>query len=142
MAARNCMNRDWFFRPSLGAEHLIVAAAFAAAALIMLFPGAFSALADYPDGLIVPFRDWIAAIMAWLKTNFTWATRAVAAVIEIPLRFMLNLLARGFKFGGGDAAWALPRLSWLGITLVMAWLGYLYGGRRLALSASFSSDGS
>jgi glycine betaine/proline transport system permease protein len=25
-----------------------------------------------------------------------------------------------------------PRLSWLGITLVMAWLGYLYGGIRLA----------
>ncbi len=111
---------------------LVIAAAVAAALLIVLFPAGVPALTDYPDSLIVPFRDWIAAVMAWLKTNLTWATRAVAALIDVPLRFAMNLLAKGFKFGSGDTAWTLPRLSWLGVTFVMAWLGYLYGGLRLA----------
>ncbi|MGH6907420.1 MAG: ABC transporter permease, partial [Aestuariivirga sp.] len=123
------------FRVGLG--QIAVAGAFAIALLIMLFPAVFSALAQYPDGLIVPFKEWIAAIMAWIKTNFTWATRAVAAAIDVPLRFTMNLLAKGFKFGSGEAAWTLPRLSWLGVSLVMAWLGYLYGGRRLAALCGF-----
>ena len=116
----------------MAAGQIIVAAACAAALLIVVFPNAFAPLAEYPDGLIVPFREWIAAIMAWIKTNFTWATRGIAAAIDVPLRFTMNLLAKGFKFGSGDTAWTLPRLSWLGVTLVMAWLGYLYGGVRLA----------
>ncbi len=70
--------------------------------------------------------------MAWLKTNFTWLTRWLAALIEAPLRFAFNLLAKGFKFGTGEAAWTLPRLSWLGVIFVMAWLGYIFGGLRLA----------
>ncbi len=117
---------------TVGMGQVIVAGAFAAALLIIMFPTAFASLAQYPDGLIVPFKEWIAAIMAWIKTNFTWATRSITAAIDVPLRFTMNLLAKGFKFGSGDAAWTLPRLSWLGITLVMAWLGYLYGGVRLA----------
>ncbi len=117
----------------IGVGQIIVAGAFAAALLIMAFPASFSALAEYPDGLIVPFKDWIAAIMAWIRANFTWATRSMTAAIDVPLRFTMNLLAKGFKFGSGDAAWTLPRLSWLGVTLVMAWLGYLYGGARLAI---------
>ena len=97
-----------------------------------LFPDALSALAKYPDSLVIPFKDWVGAFMAWLKTNFTWATRSLAAVIDVPLRFAFNLLAKGFKFGNGEAAWTLPRLSWLGVIFVMAWLGYIFGGLRLA----------
>ena len=111
---------------------LVLIGAVALAALMLVLPTSFSGLAHYPDSLIIPFKDWVGAFMTWLKTNFTWATRAVAAVIDMPLRFAMKVLAKGFKVGFGDTAWLFPRLSWLGITLTMAWLGYLYGGLRLA----------
>jgi glycine betaine/proline transport system permease protein len=98
---------------------------------------ALSTLAKYPDGLVIPFKDWVGAFMAWLKTYFTWATRSLAAAVDVPLRFAFNLLAKGFKFGNGEAAWVLPRLSWLGVTFVMAWLGYIFGGLRLAALCGF-----
>jgi glycine betaine/proline transport system permease protein len=111
----------------------IVPCAIAAAILIFLMRDSIPALAVYPDWAVVPFKDWLAAVMSWIKANFTWATRSLAAIVDVPLRLAFNLLAKGFKFGAGDAAWTLPRLSWLGVTLVMAWLGYIYGGARLAL---------
>jgi glycine betaine/proline transport system permease protein len=112
---------------------LVVAGMIFATVVILLFPDALSALAEYPDGLIIPFKDWVGAFMAWLKTNFTWATRSLAAAVDVPLRFAFNLLAKGFKFGNGETAWTLPRISWLGVIVVMAWLGYVFGGLRLAL---------
>lgn len=115
----------------------VVAGMIVATAVILLFPDALSTLAKYPDGLIIPFKDWVGAFMAWLKTNFTWATRSLAAAVDVPLRFAFNLLAKGFKFGNGEAAWTLPRLSWLGVIVVMAWLGYVFGGIRLAALCGF-----
>jgi glycine betaine/proline transport system permease protein len=91
------------------------------------------ALTDYPAKLVIPFKDLVTEVMTWLKVNLTWATRSVSAVIQIPLNFAFGLLSKGFKFGHGETALLLPRLSWLGITLSMGWLGYLYGGLRLAL---------
>jgi glycine betaine/proline transport system permease protein len=111
----------------------IVVGALVVTTFLLPVPEALSPLAKYPDALVIPFSDWVSAIMAWLKTNFTWLTRWIAGLIEVPLRFAFNLLAKGFKFGAGDAAWTLPRLSWLGVVLVMAWLGYIFGGMRLAL---------
>ncbi len=112
---------------------LVVAGMIAITAVILLFPDALSALAKYPDGLVVPFKDWVGAFMAWLKANFTWLTRSLAAAIDVPLRFAFSLLAKGFKFGNGETAWTLPRLSWLGVTAVMVWLGFNFGGLRLAV---------
>ena len=114
------------------AGQLVIAGAIIASAIILLFPDTLSPLAKYPDGLIIPFKDWVGNLMAWLKTNFTWLTRSLAAAIDVPLRFAFSLLAKGFKFGNGEAAWTLPRLSWLGVTFVMAWLGFIFGGLRLA----------
>ena len=114
------------------AGQLVIAGAIIASAIILLFPDTLSPLAKYPDGLIIPFKDWVGNLMAWLKTNFTWLTRSLAAAIDVPLRFAFRLLAKGFKFGNGEAAWTLPRLSWLGVTFVMAWLGFIFGGLRLA----------
>ena len=123
-------------QPSTGplmAGRWVVPAAIAAAAAIWLFGHIWPALIQYPDSLVIPFKDAVAALMNWIKANFTWATRAISAAIDIPLRFAFNLLSKGFKFGHGEDALILPRLSWFGVTLVMAWLGYIYGGRRLAL---------
>ncbi|KRP22585.1 MAG: ABC transporter permease [Rhodobacter sp. BACL10 MAG-120419-bin15] len=90
-------------------------------------------LASYPSELVVPFDRLIASIMVWIKSNFSWLTRSITAVIDIPLRFAFGLLAKGFKFGHGESAVFLPRLSWLGVTLFFGWLGYIAGGFRLSL---------
>ena len=81
---------------------IVTLVALAAAIAILIFPKGLSAFSHYPDSLVIPFKEWIGALMLWLKVNFTWATRALAAVIDLPLRFAFGLLAKGFKFGGGD----------------------------------------
>ncbi|MEQ1523701.1 MAG: ABC transporter permease, partial [Aestuariivirga sp.] len=55
--------------------HWIVAGAIVATAILLLVPETLSPLAKYPDSLVIPFKDWVGASMAWLKTNFTWLTR-------------------------------------------------------------------
>jgi glycine betaine/proline transport system permease protein len=87
----------------------------------------------YPDGWVIPFKDWVAALMSWLKSNFLWLTRAMTAIVDVPLKFATSLLAKGFKLGSGAEALTLPRLSWLGVCGAMAIAGYYYGGLRLAL---------
>ena len=87
---------------------------------------------NYPDGWIIPVKDWIAAVMQWLKVNMFAFTRMLAATIDIPLRLAFSLLAKGFKFGAGETASFFPRLSWVGVCFVMGLLGYIYGGIRLA----------
>ncbi len=86
----------------------------------------------YPDSLVIPFKNWIGAAMAWLRVNFMGVTRTMTAVLDIPLQLAFALLAKGFKIGAGESAVLLPRLSWLGVCVVMGTLGYIYGGLRLA----------
>ena len=50
----------------------VVAGAIVVTAFLLLVPDALSPLAKYPDSLVIPFKDWVGAFMAWLKTNFTW----------------------------------------------------------------------
>jgi glycine betaine/proline transport system permease protein len=120
----------------------IPAKPIAIAGLVALFMAAIVALAyawpataDYPDSLVVPFAEWIAAVMAWIKTNFIWATRGLTAILDVPLKWAFGLLAKGFKIGTGPEAWTIPRLSWLGICAAMALAGYAAGGIRMALLA-------
>jgi glycine betaine/proline transport system permease protein len=111
----------------------LVPGAIILAAVIWMFGDLWPALVDYPASLMPPFKAAVSEVMAWAKANLTWATRAIAAVIQVPLTFAFNLLSKGFKIGHGDTAILLPRLSWLGVTLVMGWLGYIFGGIRLSL---------
>jgi len=119
-------------RPDLSPAHWLVTGAILLALAIWLLGALWPALLSYPTRAIVPFSEMVGAVMTWLKVNFTWATRSLSATIDVPLRFAFSLLAKGFKFGNGPDAVFLPRLSWLGVTAVMAWLGYIYGGARLA----------
>ncbi|MEZ5730910.1 MAG: ABC transporter permease subunit [Paracoccaceae bacterium] len=111
----------------------LIPAAVIIALLIWVFGASWPALVDYPNSAVIPFKNWVGAAMAWIKNNFTWATRSLSAVIDVPLSFAFDLLSKGFKIGHGEEAVLLPRLSWLGVTVVMAMLGYIYGGLRLAL---------
>ncbi|MGV8988022.1 MAG: ABC transporter permease [Cypionkella sp.] len=111
----------------------IVSGALLIAVVIWLFGALWPDLVQYPDSAIIPFSDAVTGVMVWLKANFTSVTRAIAAGIDVPLRFAFSLLSKGFKIGNGAEATLLPRLSWIGVTMVMAMLGYIYGGVRLAL---------
>jgi glycine betaine/proline transport system permease protein len=103
-----------------------IAGAFLIAAII---PGGMS----YPDPAIIPFADWIGAIFLWIKNNFTWLTRGITAVIDVPLKFTMAVLAKGYKVSIGDASYVLPRLSWLGVCATAALIGHALGGMRLAV---------
>jgi glycine betaine/proline transport system permease protein len=99
--------------------------------IAFLIPGA----ADYPAHLIIPFADWISAFMNWLKVTFTWLTRGLVAIVNVPLQIAFALLAKSYKLAIGDLVVNLPRLSWVGICVTMALLGHALGGIRLALLA-------
>lgn len=106
----------------------VIVAAFALAYVI---PGG----SDYPDHLVIPFAEWISGFMNWVKSNFTWLTRSLVAVINVPLQVSFALLAKSYKLFIGDWSVMLPRLSWVGICAAMALLGHALGGIRLALLA-------
>lgn len=88
---------------------------------------------DYPAAKIVPIAEWTSALMAFLKTNFTWLTRFMTDVLAVPLDFAFGLLSKGFRLLGGTLV--IPRFSWLGVTLVATIAGYALGGWRLAALA-------
>ena len=117
---------------SLRLGRYLVPGAIILALIIWGFGANWPALVAYPARAVIPFHDLVSAVMTWMKNNLSWATRSLSAAIDVPLRFSFDLLSKGFKIGNGADATVLPRLSWLGVTMVMAWLGYIYGGLRLA----------
>ena len=64
-------------------------------------------------------------------------TRAAGEVIGLPIRGLQNLLANGWSFAGPTAQdlVILPPLSWMSVVLAATYLGWLAGGRRLAVLA-------
>ncbi len=102
-----------------------------------LAPWAF----DWPKAQTVPVARWISAFTKWLLNEatfglFTFAelTRFIAAVIDVPYRIVLSLLATGFLKGqGSGAVQILPPLAWIAVIAVFALMGLWAGGRRLAL---------
>ncbi len=87
----------------------------------------------WPDSQVVPFAPWLSAMMASLKLNLTWLTRAIAAVLDVPLQFAFDLIAKPAKIGVGPNAILLPTLSWVGVIAAAAIAGHAAGGTRLAI---------
>ena len=96
---------------------------------------------NYPAEAIVPVADWVSALMGWIKSNLSWLTRSITAVLGVPLDFALDLLAKNFKIGHGADAYVLPRLSWVGVCAAAFLAGHAVGGRqaRRCWSAAASS---
>jgi glycine betaine/proline transport system permease protein len=88
-------------------------------------------LSDYPAAWKVPFQDWAGSGMKAAQVALQPGTRAIAEFLNMPLGFLLNLLARGFKVGVGQNAIIIPGLSWLGICLAAFFIGRAVGGWRL-----------
>jgi glycine betaine/proline transport system permease protein len=117
----------------IGTWLLVWTSALAIVVVMFLLRDSFPWAVDYPTGAIVPFADWVGALMRWIKSNLSWLTRSVTAVLGVPLDFALNLLAKNFKIGHGADMVILPRLSWIGVCAAAFIAGYAAGGRQLSL---------
>lgn len=127
-------------QPLVGRWTIIWGLALAASLALYLLRNTLPALAVYPDSLHFPIAEWISALFLVIKTNFTWATRSLTALLDVPLRFAVDLLARSFLFEPDDApAWSIPRVSWLGLCALAGICGWSVGGRSLGLLALIGS---
>jgi glycine betaine/proline transport system permease protein len=121
---------------ALSPAMLLWIVAVAAVAILYIVPGIAPWAVKYPSSAIIPISDWISALMAWLKTNLTWLTRGLTDILNIPLQWAFNLLAKGWKFGVWPDVHVFPRLSWVGICIAFAIAGYAFEGWRLAAVAA------
>jgi glycine betaine/proline transport system permease protein len=103
------------------------------ALILYFFRDSLPWAAAYPGEWRIPIADWIGAFMQWVIAVFFDATRAVSALLQLPLDLAFGLLRKGFEIGPRATAWHIPPLSWIGVTATVAITGYAYGGRRLAL---------
>ncbi|NJO36836.1 MAG: hypothetical protein HC871_03405 [Rhizobiales bacterium] len=98
---------------------------------------------EVPRDWRIPLERWIGDAMDWLVQeasfglfSFTDLTRFIGAVIDVPYRIALSLLATGWLEGQGSAAvQQLPPLSWLAVIGLALLLGLHAGGLRLAALA-------
>ncbi|MER9299433.1 ABC transporter permease subunit [Mesorhizobium sp. M0621] len=112
---------------------LVWAFALAAVLVVFLLQDRLPWAVNYPASAVVPVADWVSALMRWIKSNLSWLTRSITAVLGVPLDFALNLLAKNFKIGHGTEAYVLPRLSWVGVCAAAFFAGRAVGGRKLSL---------
>lgn len=124
------------------AAALLPLAAFTATVVFLILgEGAVKWAFDWPRAWTLPAASWIGGFVTWLTTDaaigpvrFSDVTRFLAAMADVPYRFVLSLLSTGFTVGEGSGARViLPPVSWLAVTGVFALLGYYAGGVRLAL---------
>jgi len=116
-----------------------------ALALLMIVwqigPGLAKWAFDYPKAWQIPAARHIGRWTKWLLDDatfglftFTDLTRFIAAVIDVPYRLALSLLATGFLSGqGSSAVQVFPPLSYIAVLLLVTLAGYYAGGRRLAV---------
>ena len=104
--------------------------------VLFVFPDVAPWAVKYPASAALPLADWMSAFMAFLKTNFSWATRFITDVFSYPLSWSFSLFSKGWKFGTPPDVFMIPRLSWIGIVAAFAIAGYALGGVRLAAIAA------
>ncbi|RJT39927.1 ABC transporter permease subunit [Mesorhizobium waimense] len=120
-------------RPPVQRWLAIWALALAAVLAVFLLQDSLPWAVNYPAEAVVPVADWVSALMRWIKSNLSWLTRSITAVLGVPLDFALNLLAKNFKIGHGPDAFVLPRLSWIGVCAVAFLAGRAAGGWKLGV---------
>jgi glycine betaine/proline transport system permease protein len=117
----------------IGLHRLIWLLLIAFAVVLTAVPSLAPWAIDYPKSWVLPLAQEITAFSKFIIEYISWLTRGISAVLEVPFRLAVALLAKGFTFGSGEEAWSIPRLSWVGILAVVTMTGYAYGGRRIAL---------
>ncbi|ESX11031.1 ABC transporter permease subunit [Mesorhizobium sp. M0179] len=120
-------------RPPVQRWLLVWALALAAVLVVFLLQERLPWAVNYPAEAVIPVADWVSALMRWIKSNLSWLTRSITAVLGVPLDFALDLLAKNFKIGHGADAYVLPRLSWIGVCAAAFIAGHAAGGRKLGM---------
>ncbi|QYK39841.1 MAG: ABC transporter permease subunit [Paracoccaceae bacterium] len=95
---------------------------------------------DWPREWRIPAARWIGDATTWLVKEaaigplaFSDVTRFLAAVIDLPYRLALALLANGLERAeSGTTLRLLPPLSWVAVTGIVALMGLWAGGAGLA----------
>lgn len=85
----------------------------------------------WPEGWIIPAREWVTDFFAWFSEFAKPVTRAISWVLSQPLDLAEVLLFRGVP------KWGLPPLPWVAIVAGTTILGHWIGGRRLAVFSGF-----
>jgi len=120
--------------PGWRSAAILLGAVAVAFAIAWIVPGG----TDYPSSAVIPFAEWIGAVMQWLKVTFTWLTRGLADIVNIPLQLAMGFLAKGYRINWGESFVTLPRFSWVGVCAVAGLIGYRFGGPKLALLSGLS----
>ena len=113
-------------------------AAIAVLTASLLMPASLTRLSDQA---IVPLSDWVGAGMNWFAreasifgVKIADITRALAAAAQLPIDWLKFVLADGWVKGAGfNKVHLAPPLSWLGVVLTAALLGYRLSGRGLGV---------
>ena len=95
----------------------------------------------FPREWSIPLRFWISDFMKWLVNDFDLGlftfkelTRSISWILDWPLTAAHGLLASGFKVELAEEKFVeLTRISWLGVVVFVAALGYMVRGWGLAL---------
>ena len=111
------------------------------AGLMIAGPKALPWAFDYPRSQMIPAARWIGGFTKWLLNeasfglfSFRELTRFLAALVDIPYRAALSLVATGLMSGeGSGAVQYLPPLSWIAVITAMALIGLWAEGVGLAL---------
>lgn len=82
------------------------------------------------------FMNWLVDDASFGLFTFREATRALSAVLNVPLTAATSIFSTGLLRGSGSLAVQLaPPLPWVAVVGIAAALGYRLGGMRLALLA-------
>ncbi|MFG1431021.1 ABC transporter permease subunit [Xanthobacter sp. V2C-8] len=108
---------------------------------VMLPAGALPAWATkYPAAWQLPLAAWISDFMKWLMNSASFGlftvrdlTRAISAVLNLPLVVAKSIFASGVMQGEGSAAVQLfPPVPWFSLVIAATAVSYAVGGLRLA----------
>lgn len=115
------LSRDWR-----------ILAAAATVVVLALVSFRLSWAATYPAAWKLPLDQVLTTWLNAVVSQISFATRAMASVLEAPLVLVTGLLVKGLTLPAWAGAIALPAFSWLGIAGVAVWAGYQAGGFRLS----------
>ncbi|MFH3479957.1 ABC transporter permease [Xanthobacter variabilis] len=95
----------------------------------------------YPHAWQVPLASWISDFMKWLMNSASFGlftvrdiTRAISALLDIPLSVAKAIFATGIMQGEGSMAVQLfPPIPWYSLVIAATAVSYAIGGLRLAL---------
>ena len=93
-------------------------------------------IAEYPETLIIPIKDWLSWVFHWLGEELSFGlftfrdvTRGFSWLLGIPLAFSESVFHKGWT----DLN--IPPLPWFFVVAMAAIIGHYAGGRRVALIA-------